>query len=262
MSNLEKINSLISQMKSKNLKIVIHNIENYIDILQLISDILTNGSDDYDVDENSLIIDNIDKISELIKIIDTKTNIINSQKNLFCYSHNIIKKNAIYNLIKYLDKINNNIVYYEKVYIEIPKIIMHYEAKLPLLVNYTDINRRQSDYKDNLYGYNFNSKMFLEFEIPHLNVQNKLFKSVEITGIFHDQLFGGSGQSHIRVYINKEIKEILLYKRELDNENFKIILTELKKGDIISAWASTPEWNGWSITIKKFNVNLNFEEGI
>jgi hypothetical protein len=259
MSNIEKINSLISQLKNKNLKIAIHNIVNYIDILQLISDILTNGSEEYYIDENNLTIDKINKIFELINIINDKTKIINSQKNFMCQTHNDAKKKAINELIKNLDKLKDYIVYYEKVLNDIPKIIINYEAKLPLTVNYTDINRRQSDYKDDIYGYNFNSKMFLEFETPHLNVLNKVFKSIEITGIFNDQQVGGTNQSHIRIYINKEIKDIIYYNREIKNSNFKIILTKLKKGDIVSAWACTPGWNGWSITINKTNVFLYFD---
>lgn len=265
MYNLEKINNLISQLRNKNLKITIHNIEDYIDILQLISNILTDGSIEYYVDENGLE-EELDKIYELINSINNESKII-KKKNFFlcniftfCYSYNNVKYETLNEIIKNLDKLKSRILNCEKIVIEIPKPIIIFKAELPLIVNYTDINSRPTDYKDDAYGYGFNNKMFLEFEIPNLNVQNNLFKSVEITGTFHDQGFGGTGQSHIRIYVNKKIKEIFYYKRELNDLNYKIILNNVKKGYIISAWACTPEWNGWSINITNVSVNLYFVE--
>lgn len=266
MSNLEKINDLISQLNHKNFIIIIRNIQDYIDILQLLSNILTNESEDHRVNEDRLETE-LDKICELINSLDIENKTISKKKrnflcNIFssCYSNNDIKLKELYEITKNLNKLKDRILDCEKISIEIPKIIMNFEAEIPLTVSYTDTNNRPSDYKDDAYGYGFNNKMFLEFEIPNLNFQDNLFKYVKISGTFYDQNFGGSGQSHIRVYVNKEIKEIKYYKIELDDSNYTIILNNVKEGDIISAWACTPEWNGWSITITKAKVELYFVE--
>jgi len=265
MSNLEKINDLIVKLNHKNFIIIIHNIQDYIDILQVLSNVLTNGSEDHRVNEDGLETE-LNKIYELINNIDNEYESVSKKRtflcNIFssCYSNDVIKLKELHEITKNLNKLKDRILDCEEILIEIPNIIMNYEAELPLTVSYTDTNTRPSDYKDDAYGYGFNNKMFLEFEIPNLNVQNKLFKSVKISGTFNDQHFGGSGQSHIRVYVNKEIKEIKYYKIELDDSNYTIILNSVKKGDIISVWACTPEWNGWSITITKATVDLYFVE--
>jgi hypothetical protein len=265
MSNLEKINNLILQLSNKNFKIIIRNIQDYIDILQLLSNVLTNGSEDHRVNEDGLETE-LNKICELVNNIDNESKTISKKRNFLCnifsscYSHDILNTEKLHEITKKLNNLKDRILDCEEILIEIPNIIMNYEAELPLTVSYTDTNTRPSDYKDDAYGYGFNNKMFLEFEIPNLNVQNNFFKSVKISGTFNDQHFGGSGQSHIRVYVNKEIKEIKYYKLELYDSNYTIILNGVKKGDIISAWACTPEWNGWSITISKANVDLYFIE--
>ena len=263
MSNLEKINNLINQLKNKNFKIIIRNIQDYIDILQLISNILTNGSEDYCINENELETE-LNKICELINSLDieskTKKRNILCNSFTFCYSNNVIKLDLLNEIIKNIHKLKNIILDCEKIVLEIPKIIINLEEELPLTVSYTDTNTRPSDYKDDAYGYGFNNKMFLEFEIPNLNIKDNLFKYVEIKGKFKDHGFGGTDQSHIRVYVNKEIKEINYFKRELNDLNYKIVLTNVKKADIISAWACTPEWDGWSITINEANINLYFKE--
>jgi hypothetical protein len=265
MSNLEKINNLISQLNHKNFIIIIRNIQDYLDILQLLSNVLTDGSEDHRVNEDGLETE-LNKICELIKNIDNESKNISKKRNLLCnifsscYSHDVLNNEKLHELTKKLNNLKDRILDCEEILIEIPNIIMNYEAELPLTVSYTDTNTRPSDYKDDAYGYGFNNKMFLEFEVPNLNVHNHLFKSVKISGTFNDQHFGGSGQSHIRVYVNKEIKEIKYYKMELDDSNYTIVLSSVKKGDIISVWACTPEWNGWSITITKATVDLYFLE--
>uniref|UniRef100_A0A6C0DAN7 Uncharacterized protein n=1 Tax=viral metagenome TaxID=1070528 RepID=A0A6C0DAN7_9ZZZZ len=264
MSNLEKIDNLISKFKNKSLKIAIHNSEDYVDILRYISNILKSEIKDKKVDENDLETD-LNKIAELINSLEKEsTKIINKRKflcNIFssCYATVEVKHNDLTELLKSVDKLKNRISDVEEISSVIPNIRMNFQAELPLTVNYIDSNTRPTDYKDDAYGYGFNNKMFLEFEVPNLNVKNTIFKSIEIIGTFHDQEFGGTSQSHIRVYVNKEIKEFIYYNREI-GFNYKIILTDLKKGDIVSAWACSPEWQGWSLTINEANVNIYFVE--
>lgn len=264
MSNLEKIDNLIFKFKNKSLKIAIHNIEDYVDIFRLISKILSSEIKDKEVDETDLTTD-LDKILELTNSLEKESaTIINQRKgfcNIFssCYATVEVKHNNINALLKSVNKLKNRISDIEEISLIIPDIITTFEAELPLTVNYTDTNTRPTDYKDDAYGYGFNNKMFLEFKVPNLNVKNTIFKSTEIIGTFHDQEFGDTGQSHIRVYVNKEIKEIVYYKRDL-GFNYKIVLTDLKKGDIVSAWACSPEWEGWGLTINEATINIYFVE--
>ena len=83
MPNLEKINNLILQLNNKNFKIIIRNIQDYIDILQLLSNVLTNGSEDHRVNEDGLETE-LNKICELVNNIDNESKTISKKKNFLC----------------------------------------------------------------------------------------------------------------------------------------------------------------------------------
>ena len=141
----------------------------------------------------------------------------------------------------------------------IQEIKIESKVNFPLIVDSTGPMEKPYD---PIYGGDFKSKLAMKFVIPCLNVLNKTFDGVLIKSDATDQGWGGTGQTHLRYFVNdKWFGPSFYINRDINinnnsNYSFTIKKEYIKSGDIVTLWLCCPGWAGWKAILNNITAEL------